>query len=242
MMKIRILYEDNHIIGVEKPCGVLSQSDGSDAPDMLTILANDIRERYNKPGNAFVGLVHRLDRNVGGAMLFAKTSKGASRLSEQMRNGRFFKGYLALTDTALPSEEGFLRNRLLKDEKSNTVRESKEGKDSVLFYSLAASCSGCFVYFVIPITGRTHQIRAQFAFAGSPLFGDSKYGRAKGGREIGLWSVVCECAKPTNSEESVIIRSVPHGSLWNSAPKDKIESFIENIDVNYYKNRCKENV
>ena len=87
---MKILFEDNHIIAVEKPAGVLSQSDGGDASDMVSLLKEDIKERYQKPGNVFVGLVHRLDRNVGGTMVFAKTSKGASRLSEELRNKRFF--------------------------------------------------------------------------------------------------------------------------------------------------------
>ena len=116
--RFQILYEDNHLISVVKPAGILSQSDGSGAEDMITLLSDDIARRRGKPGRAFVGLIHRLDRNVGGTMFFAKTSKGASRASEDMRTGNFYKGYLALTAGRLAGEEGWLRHRLEKIEQS----------------------------------------------------------------------------------------------------------------------------
>ena len=116
-----ILYEDNHIMGVVKPCGVLSQGNGKENMDMLTMIASYIKIRDQKPGNVFVGLVHRLDRNVGGTMVFAKTSKGASRLSESMRSGSFNKGYFTLTQKPLPDSSGLLTHYLWKDAGKNQV-------------------------------------------------------------------------------------------------------------------------
>ncbi len=239
---LNILYEDNHMIGVVKPSGVLSQGDGSSVPDMLSIIGDYIKKRDQKPGNVFVGLVHRLDRNVGGTMIFAKTSKGASRLSESMRNGAFFKGYYVLTENRLSSKDGFLVNYLWKDEKQNRVYERKDGKLSRLFYQYIGSDNGLNLYFAIPITGRTHQIRAQFAFAGAPLVGDRKYGRDKEiGYQVGLWSGVVSVPHPVRRDEKILFTSVPNGEVWNRFKLlDKyVESFIARLDVKQYEMLCR---
>ena len=127
MDQLQVLYEDNHILGVIKPPGILSQSDRptSEEKDMLSIIGEYLRVKYQKPGKAFVGLVHRLDRNVGGTMLFAKTSKGASRLSLELRNGRFRKGYFALAEGRFTKPSGVLVHSLLKEEKKNIVIEDR---------------------------------------------------------------------------------------------------------------------
>ena len=239
---VEILYEDNHMIGVVKPSGVLSQGDGSTSLDMLSLLGDFIKERDNKPGNVFVGLVHRLDRNVGGTMVFAKTSKGASRISESMRKGEFFKGYFVLTDKQLPLQEGFLVNRLWKDEKQNRVYERKDGKLSRLYYQLIDTCSGLFLYFAIPITGRTHQIRAQFAFAGAPLVGDQKYGTISGGGyQVGLWSGVVCVPHPVRREEKILLTSCPRGKLWEAFKglDESLTCFLKQLNVEHYQMLCR---
>lgn len=176
---VKVLYEDNHIIVAIKPAGVLSQSDGSNGPDMLTILKAYIKEKYGKPGEVYLGLVHRLDRPVTGVMVFARTSKAASRLSEQIRSRRVEKIYRCVVKGVLDGS-GHLENYISKDEASNTVTVSdteKPGyKASYLDYEALSSKDGLTMAEVKLGTGRSHQIRAQMAHAGYPLVGDQKYG------------------------------------------------------------------
>ena len=186
---MNILYEDNHLIAVIKPPGVLSQADGGDTVDMVNLLKEDIKERYQKPGNVFVGLVHRLDRNVGGTMVFAKTSKGASRLSASLREKQFYKAYFALADGIMEASQLTLTNYLVKDEKQNKVMETRnttDGKLSVLqVVRLAVNHrTHQTLALALPITGRSHQIRVQMVLAGLPLAGDAKYGSVPVREEI----------------------------------------------------------
>lgn len=219
--QIPVLYEDNHLLGIVKPVNIPTQADVSGDPDLLTLLKEDIKVRYGKPGNVYLGLVHRLDRPVGGAMIFAKTSKAASRLSEAVRSRSFRKGYAAVVHGRLPAPRGTLRNMLLKDPKTNTVSVVKSGtpgaKEAVLDYEVLGT-NGSFSLVRIKLhTGRSHQIRVQMNHAGCPLYGDQKYGSRvnKPGQQIALWSVTVGFPHPVTKEE-VVLASLPPGEHpWN---------------------------
>ena len=179
---MEILYEDNHIIVVSKPQGVASQPDESGDKDMLTQVKEYIKEKYNKPGEAFVGLVHRLDRPTGGAMVFAKTSKAASRLSEQMKAGEFDKVYYAVTVGRPREMKGKIVSYLKKDEKTNMVQivpQSESGaKRAELDYETLEfnQTTNHSLVKVKLYSGRGHQIRVQLKSIKCPIYGDQKYG------------------------------------------------------------------
>lgn len=178
---MKILYEDNHIIVAYKPKGILSQADGSDVPDMLQILKDYIKEKYQKPGAVYLGLLHRLDRNTSGVMVFARTSKSASRLSEDIRNHRFEKKYLAVVEGSIEGTGLIeLHHYLKKDEQKKKSFESKTGQEAILTYRVLGSKKmgdQSLSYVDITLkTGRFHQIRCQFSLIGHPLLGDKKYG------------------------------------------------------------------
>lgn len=178
---IKIFYEDNHIIVVYKPKGILSQSDGSEKKDMLSLVKSYIKEKYNKPGNVYLGLVHRLDINTSGIMVFAKTSKAASRLNNAIINNEFEKRYKAIVEGTLNNKEYIaLENKIKKDEKIRKSFISCDGLYSKLEYRMLKNykIKDTFVSEVDIIlhTGRFHQIRCQMANIGHPLYGDKKYG------------------------------------------------------------------
>ena len=191
-ININILFEDNHVLAAVKPVNILSQKDSTGNPDMLTILKDDIKTRYNKPGNVFLGLVHRLDRPVGGVMVFARTSKAASRISAEIREVRFFKTYLAVVNGSPQCKRGKLEHHLVKNRDTNIVRavsdDDEDGKKAVLSYSVLASRENKSLIEIDLITGRSHQIRVQFSKIGCPLLGDQKYGDRGKNHNIALWS------------------------------------------------------
>ncbi len=217
---VKILYEDNHLIVAVKPAGVLSQSDGSDAPDMLTILKAYIKDKYSKPGEVYLGLVHRLDRPVSGVMVFARTSKAASRLSEQIRTRRVEKFYRAVVQGRLEGT-GSLENYILKDPSANKVtvydREVPGAKHAVLEYrSVRASDDRSLIEIRLG-TGRAHQIRAQFANAGHPLLGDRRYGNTElWDGDICLQSFRLAFDHPTKGERMTFEIPSPECEPWVS--------------------------
>ena len=190
---INVIYEDNHIIVVEKPVNVPSQADSTGAKDMLTLVKEYIKEKYQKPGNVYVGLVHRLDRPVGGIMVFAKTSKAASRLSESIRSKDFQKTYLAVVNGTFNGENiSGLEDYLYKDEALNVskvVSKEKHGaKLAKLTYEVLDEQENLSLVKINLETGRHHQIRVQFANANHSLYGDQKYGIGPKGVQIALWA------------------------------------------------------
>lgn len=220
-IQIPILFEDNHLLVVEKPVNVLSQEDHTGDPDMLTLLKEDLKRRYEKPGNVFLGLVHRLDRPVGGVMVFAKTSKAASRLSEQIRARSFEKYYLAVIHGKPKKNKALLKHFISKDEKSNTVFASdtpSEGyKEVLLDYEVKGSADSLSLVWVHLHTGRPHQIRVQFAQIGHALYGDQKYGakQTQAGEQIALWSCEIHIQHPTQKTNMRFESRPPKVYPWN---------------------------
>ena len=205
MEKLKVVYEDNHIIVVIKPSGIPSQADKSGDLDMLTLVKEYIKEKYNKPGNVYVGLVHRLDRMTSGLMVFAKTSKGASRLSNSIREGDFKKEYLVAITGKLETETT-LENYLFKDERTNISsvvdKSKKNAKLAKLDYKIVGNTiykDNIYTYVKIKLyTGRHHQIRVQFSHINHPLYGDVKYGGIKG--ELALVACKLSFIHPTKDE------------------------------------------
>ncbi len=197
---INIIYEDNHLIVVEKPINIPTQEDNTKDKDLLTILKEYIKEKYNKPGNVYLGLVHRLDRPVGGIMVFARTSKAASRLSEQVRNKTFKKTYNAVVIGNIENT-GKLKDYLLKDEKRNIVKVDGKGKEAILNFKKLNFKDNMSLVEINLETGRSHQIRVQMLHHGYPLFGDQKYNKtAKVGEQIALFAKKIEFVHPTTNE------------------------------------------
>lgn len=228
MNKLKVIYEDNHIIVVEKPVNIPSQGDKTGDTDMLTIIKEYIKEKYNKPGNVYLGLIHRLDRPVGGVMVFAKTSKAAARLSEQVREKEFQKSYLVSVDGKMEKEKGTLEDYLLKNEKTNTSKVVKEGtKNSkyakldyeVLKYDKELNLS---VLKILLHTGRHHQIRVQLSSRGHSIYGDQKYGGRGHGKQIALWAYKLQISHPVSKEKMDFIDIPEKMGSWK---------IIENINI-----------
>ncbi len=213
-MNLNILYEDNHIIVAIKPAGILSQEDHTKDVDMLTLLKQYIKEKYQKEGNVYLGLVQRLDRNTSGIMVFARTSKAASRLSEQIRNHDIFKKYLAVVE-GIPKKEQTLKNYLLKDEKlvKSFVTTKEEGKLAVLDYEVIASNDNQSLISVLLHTGRHHQIRVQMGNIGHPLVGDHLYG-SKANVRYHLHAYYLAFVHPI-TKEVLKFTNIPSGNLWD---------------------------
>ena len=213
-----VVYEDNHLLVAVKPPNMLSQSDGSGDSDMLSEMKEYVRVRYQKPGAAWLGLVHRLDRPVGGLMAFARTSKAAARLSAQLRDHRMGREYLCITEGNVP-DAFTLRDWLWKDERLNLVsvcRADRPGaKEAVLHARCLGRRDGLSLCAVQLETGRNHQIRVQMAHAGYPLWGDQRYGGGIPGQQIALWGYRLRLEHPTTHQQLSFL-SLPGGGIWSS--------------------------
>lgn len=200
-----VLYEDNHVIVVLKPQNVPSCEDETKDKDLLTVIKEHVKEKENKQGNVYVGLVHRLDRPTGGVMVYAKSSKAAARLSEQMQNGDFEKKYAAVLAGELKTKRATLTNYLKKNPINNMVYVcppvTEGAKFAELEYDVLEEKSGLTLALIKLHTGRSHQIRVQMANIGAPVYGDMRYGgeKAKKGK-LALWAVSLSFTHPVSKE------------------------------------------
>lgn len=224
---IPVLYEDNHLLVVVKPPNLPSQGDSSGDLSLLDALKGYIGEKYHKPGAVYLGLVHRLDRPVGGVMVFARTSKAASRLSEAFRSHAQDRRYLAVVEGAVdaPLE---LEDYLVKDGRTGMVRvvapDAPGAKQARLVSRPLACRDGLALMDVQLFTGRAHQIRVQHAHAGRPLWGDMRYGRGESGRQIALWAYRLVLEHPTRREPLRFCAAPPMTAPWT-----RFQSEIERI-------------
>lgn len=224
-----IIYEDNHLLVAVKPPNQLTQGDNTGDLALLDELKGYIKVKYNKPGEVYLGLVHRLDRPVGGLVAFARTSKAASRLSEQLRSHAMHRDYLAVVENgASLAEKGTLHHWLLKDEASGNVRAVKAGtpgaQEAKLHYTVLDRQNDTALVHVVLETGRKHQIRVQFASSGHPLRYDMRYGQGERGENIALWGAMLTLAHPTQKQSMTFV-SRPRGSAYEPYA-DTIDRFL----------------
>lgn len=196
---IDIIYEDNHLLVVNKPINIPVQSDISGDEDLVSVLKMYIKKKYNKPGNVYLGLVHRLDRPVSGLMVFAKTSKAASRLSKQIRDRKFNKIYYAVVLGNIKCSDVFI-DKLYKDRTRNISYVSDKGLDSKLSYKKKGYVNNLSLVRIKLDTGRSHQIRVQFSSRGYPLYGDQKYNKNAVKAPIALFAGELEFIHPTTEK------------------------------------------
>lgn len=215
MNKLDVLYEDNHVIVVVKPCNILSQADITGDSDMLTLIKGYLKEKYQKPGNVYLGLVHRLDRPVGGIMVFAKTSKAAARLSKQVQKHELEKQYYAIICGKMKNKKGEFCDCLKKQANGNTVvvdPNVPEGKEAKLTYQVVEEKDHYSLVRIQLLTGRHHQIRVQFSSRGYPLLGDRRYG-GDISPQLALFSYHLAFYHPI-SKQKLVFEQNPRGEIW----------------------------
>lgn len=214
---VNIVYEDNHVIVAVKPPNMLSQADNTKDADMLSELKEYIRVKYKKPGNVYLGLVHRLDRPVGGLMVFARTSKAAARLSAQMREHAMGREYLCVTEGDV-KDKFTLINYLIQNERMNRVMvcdaDERGAQEAILHGHCLARRNGTSLCALRLETGRKHQIRVQMKEIGAPLWGDHRYGHGIPGQQIALWGYKLTFEHPT-THNIMTFQHLPCGSVWN---------------------------
>jgi 23S rRNA pseudouridine1911/1915/1917 synthase len=214
---MNIIFEDNHLLVVEKPVNMPVCEDSSKDLDLLTALKQYLKEKYNKPGNVYLGLVHRLDRPVAGVMVFAKTSKAASRLSDSLRKNLFKKTYLAVV-CGKAKNKCHLQDYLTKDSKINmvTVTDKNQGKLAILDYYLIKVKNDLSLIKIALQTGRSHQIRVQMANANLPLWGDQRYNpNSQKGQQIALYASELSFPHPITKETISFTCYPTSGDIWS---------------------------
>ena len=216
-----VVYEDNHIVVVNKTSSEIVQGDKTGDTPLSEMVKQYLKEKYNKPGNVFIGVTHRLDRPVSGLVVFAKTSKALPRLNEMFRNGEVKKTYWAIVKECPKETEGELVHYLVRNEKQNKSyaydKEVKNSKKAVLHYKLIGHSQNYYLLEVDLKTGRHHQIRCQLAKMGCPIKGDLKYGspRSNPDGSICLHARTVQFVHPVSKEMIRLTAPVPEGNLWN---------------------------
>ena len=217
---IEVLYEDNHLIAVNKKSGDIVQGDKTGDTPLSDFVKSYIKKKYNKPGEVFLGTIHRLDRPTSGVVLYARTSKALSRMNEQFREKKVQKTYWAVVEKTPDTESGTLKNYLQKNQKQNKsyVTKSNEGKYAILDYKTLRKLDNFFHLEIKPKTGRHHQIRVQLANIGCIIKGDLKYGAKRSNKDasIHLLAQKLEFLHPVTKEDITIVAPVPKESVWDA--------------------------
>lgn len=216
--KLHVLYEDNHLIAINKKSGDICQADKTGDIPLSEIVKEFLKNKYNKPGNVYLGTIHRIDRPTTGVIIYAKTSKALSRMNEKFRNNEISKTYWAIVKNKLPKQSDILENYLSKNNKKNKsfVTKEKDGKYSKLNYNIIKSLDNYYQYEIKPETGRHHQIRVQLSNIGSPIKGDLKYGAKRSNKDgsICLHAREIVFKHPVTKEELKITAPTPQNIIW----------------------------
>lgn len=220
-----VIFEDNHLLALYKPAGLLAQGDESGEVCLLDLAKAWIKERHQKPGRVFLGLVHRLDRPVAGAMVLARTSKAAGRLSRLIRTRQMRKVYLAVVEGRLPSIEGQLAHHIERGERASRIVSAAApfGREARLDYRVREAAGGRSLVEIELLTGRKHQIRLQLAHVGCPIVGDVRYGASSAlpARQIALFARQIVLEHPTRPERLSLAVPLPLGWPWPGAEADE---------------------
>ena len=219
-INIDVIFEDNHLIAVNKKSGEIVQGDKTGDEPLSERVKKYLKVKYNKPGNVFLGTIHRIDRPTSGIVIFAKTSKALSRMNEKFRQNKISKTYWAIVKNRLPKKNDLIEHYLLKNQKKNKsfLSTEEKGKLSILEYNFLNNLNNYFLYEIFPKTGRHHQIRVQLSNMGSPIKGDLKYGakRSNPNGGINLHAKKIDFNHPVTKENVSIEANCPKEKIWNS--------------------------
>tara|TARA_B100000965_G_scaffold264918_1_gene223745 strand:- start:189 stop:863 length:675 start_codon:yes stop_codon:yes gene_type:complete len=219
-INIDVIFEDNHLIAVNKKSGEIVQGDKTGDEPLSERVKKYLKVKYNKPGNVFLGTIHRIDRPTSGIVIFAKTSKALSRMNKKFRQNKISKTYWAIVKNRLPKKNDLIEHYLLKNQKKNKsfLSSEEKGKLSILEYNFLNNLNNYFLYEIFPKTGRHHQIRVQLSTMGSPIKGDLKYGakRSNPNGGINLHAKKIDFNHPVTKENVSIEANCPKEKIWNS--------------------------